>query len=111
MLTVSKNGKISLTRGDTARLTVDITIDVDGSPYVIGPEDILTLTAKRTFTERVPAIQLTVTGSNRFCIRPEDTAGLAFGLYKYDVQLTTAEGDVYTVLGPCDLELLKEVTC
>ena len=43
-------------------------------------------------------------------IRPEDTKELSFGKYLYDIQLTTADGDIYTVIPPTTFEILKEVT-
>ena len=51
-----------------------------------------------------------MTGSNQFHIEPEDTKFLSFGKYLYDVELTTASGDVYTVIVPTTFEVLKEVT-
>lgn len=109
MLTVSRYGEIGLTRGDTARLTVSITNDA-GEEYEIQPEDTLTLSVKKAVTDAEYALQKTVKGANLFYIEPKDTAGLAFGKYKYDVQVTTAEGEVYTVIAPSTFEILQEVT-
>lgn len=39
-----------------------------------------------------------------------DTHALEFGKYVYDVQIITEASDVYTVIGPCTFEILKEVT-
>lgn len=110
MLNVSSNGAIKMTRGDTARLTVAITKELDGSAYTMEPADTLTLTVKKFVNDREAQLQKTVTGSGLFSIEPADTAGLPFGRYQYDVQLTTAAGDVYTVIGPACFEILKEVT-
>ena len=109
MLSVSKYGEIQLTRGDTARLTVDITYD-DGGAYEVKESDVLTLTVKKNYEDTEPLIEKEVTGSNLFHIKPEDTASLAFGKYKYDVQLTTAEGDVYTVVDDKVFNVCKEVS-
>lgn len=38
------------------------------------------------------------------------THALEFGKYVYDVQIITEASDVYTVIGPCTFEILKEVT-
>lgn len=38
------------------------------------------------------------------------TRGDTAGKYLYDVELTTASGDVYTVIVPTTFEVLKEVT-
>jgi hypothetical protein len=109
MLNVSSNGEIRLTRGDTARLTVDI-MDDEGLPYVLQEKDTLTLTVKKDYEDTTPAIEKEIEGNNMFHIEPADTAGLPFGSYKYDVQLKTEDGDVYTVIADKIFTILKEVT-
>ena len=111
MLYVNENGSIRLTRGDTARLSVDITNDLTGDPYIINDKDELTLTIKQKLKDEEPLLQKKITGSNTFEIEPADTANLAFATYKYDVQLTTAGGDVFTVIEPTSFEIMAEVTC
>ena len=37
-------------------------------------------------------------------------AGVAFGKYVSDIQITMADGDVYTIVPPATFDLLKEVT-
>lgn len=111
MLRVGTNGAICLTRGDTARLEISITNDVDGLEYSIEETDTLTLTAKKSISDKAPSIQLTVTGGNIFNIKPSDTKHLSFGKYIYDVELQTAAGDVYTIIEPTVFELTKEVNC
>lgn len=110
MLYVESDGTIKLTRGDTARLTVDINNDVDGNEYIIQEEDILTMTIKKNISDTEAALQKISKGVNVFHIQPSDTSHLDFGSYKYDIQLTTADGDTYTVIGPSSFVLLKEVT-
>lgn len=111
MFKVSADGSIELTRGDSAHLSVSITNDVDGTAYEVQPEDKLFLSVKKTVNDAEPCLQKVVQGNTTFHIKPEDTSALNFGKYKYDVQLETADGDVYTVLGPETFELLSEVTC
>lgn len=111
MLTVDKDNTIHLTRGDTARLTIGRAVNViTGKDYVFTAEDELTLTVKKTVMDTSPAVQIRAPGGEALHIRPENTKTLAFGKYVYDVQLTTAEGDVYTVIPPATFEILKEVT-
>lgn len=110
MLTVSKQGEIGLTRGDTARLTVTIANDATEEPYEIQEADTLTFSVKKSVNDAAYAFQKRVTGSNVFHFEPQDTAGLSFGRYKYDVQLTTAAGEIYTVIPPTTFEVLQEVT-
>lgn len=110
MLSVQSDGTIRLTRGDTARISVYINNDINDTEYNISETDILTFTVKKSVSDKTPYISKTITGSNLFHIKPEDTTNLQFGNYKYDVQLTTESGDVYTVIGPNTFEIMKEVT-
>lgn len=100
---------IRLTRGDTAYLQVPI---YNGdTEYELQENDILVFTLKRAISNRCEVFQKRLEGTNIFHILPEDTARCDFGTYRYDVQLTTAQGDVYTVIEPACFELLPEVTC
>ena len=110
MLYIESNNVIRLTRGDTAKLTVPIENDLDNSSYVMDEQDTLTFTIKKSVKDNENLVQKIVTGSNNFHIKPEDTDSLPFGKYVYDVQLTTAGGDVYTVIEPTSFEILSEVT-
>lgn len=101
---------IKLTRGDTARLTVPIVNLANNGEYTMESGDILYFTVKKTAKDTDFLFQKSVTGSNSIHIRPEDTANLSFGKYKYDVQLTTATGDVYTVIEPSTFEVMEEIT-
>lgn len=110
MLYVNADGTVRLTRGDSARLSVSISNDLTGGEYTIDPSDTLRLTIKKNVNESEPAVQKVIKGSNQFYIEPNDTSTLSFGKYLYDVELTTAAGDVYTVIVPTTFEILKEVT-
>ena len=109
MLNVLENGEIQLTRGDTAHLSVNITKD-NGEAYEIQNGDTLTLSLKKSVKDDEALMSKTITGSDTFHIEPKDTADLSFVKYKYDVQLTTEDGDVYTVIPPSTFEILAEVT-
>lgn len=109
MLYIEDN-RIRLTRGDTAILKVEIRNGVSGESYPMRPDDTLTLTVKQTVRDCTPVLRKRVTGTGQFHIEPEDTACLAFRRYKYDVELKTAAGDVFTVIGPAAFEILPEVT-
>lgn len=110
MLYVNKDGTIQLTRGDTARLSVSITNDITNESYSMSEKDVLTLTVKRTVKDKDVIFQKKVVGSTSFHIEPIDTSGVAFGKYKYDVQLNKENGDVYTIIEPSCFEILPEVT-
>lgn len=111
MLYVLEDGTIRLTRGDTARLTVDIINDLTKESYAMSQKDELTLTVKANVKSNDIIFQKKVIGSNSFIIDPSDTSSASFGKYKYDVQLNTELGDVYTVIEPSTFEILTEVTC
>lgn len=108
MLKIQSSGDIELTRGDTARLSVSVT-DNQKQPYTVKEDDVLTLTVKKDYADAEPLIEKKITGSNTFHIKPEDTKGLAFATYKYDVQITTADGDNYTVIDDKKFKIANEV--
>lgn len=111
MLTVNSNGTVQLTRGDTAEFVISIANRTDGSEYYVQEGDTLTLSLKKTVKDNSYVLQKTAVGTNVIRIEPADTAELAFTKYVYDVQLTTAGGDVYTVISPTTFEITTEVTC
>lgn len=109
-LHLTSSNKIQLTRGDTARYTVDIINEVNGESYVMEPSDILRMTIKKSDRVKNALIEKSLIGSNMFLFSPEDTNGLSVGIYTYDVELTTSSGEVYTVIRPSTFEILSEVT-
>lgn len=108
MLKVQSNGDIELTRGDTARLTVSVR-DSQKQPYAVKEDDVLTLTVKKEYKDSTPLIEKKITGETTFHIKPEDTKELDFFTYKYDVQITTADGDNYTVIDDKKFKIANEV--
>lgn len=116
MLYVGSDKSIKLTRGDTAMFTINIDNESTEGPYIIGENDILKFTVRKSENDEIFSFQKVVQGSASIVIEPEDTSSLDFGKYKYDVELTTTTGDVYTVIGADDrnklptFEILKEVT-
>lgn len=113
MLYVKDNCTIRLTRGDSARLSViidNIKNDDSIERYNVTSDDTLTLSVKRRIKDEIYLFSKTVTGSTSIYIKPDDTKGIPFGTYVYDVQLTTASGDVFTIVEPNTFEILPEVT-
>lgn len=110
MLYVLDDGTIRLTRGDTARFTIPITNETNGEEYTMQSGDILYLTIKKSGKDYEPLLQKSAKGSNVIKIDPLDTKELAFNKYKYDVQLTTESGDVYTIIEPRTFEIMEEIT-
>lgn len=73
-------------------------------------DDVLFFTVKKSAKDTNYLFQKKVIGVNQIHIKPEDTDNLSFGKYKYDVQLTTASGDVYTIIEPSIFEVMEEIT-
>lgn len=107
MLYVEGN-TIRLTRGDTAFLTVPIT--AAGEEYTMQSGDTLVMSVKKTVNDAEYSFQKVADG-NVIHILPDDTKTLPFGKYKYDLQLNTADGDVYTLIDVDTFEIMAEVTC
>ena len=111
VLTVDKDNTIHLTRGDTARFSLGRIVNtVTKTNYTPTAEDTVTMTIKKTALDAAPCVQIIVPGGEVLHIKPEDTKSMAFGKYVYDIQITMADGDVYTIIPPATFDLLKEVT-
>ena len=118
-MTVKESGgrvNIAMTRGDSESITVACFEKDDGGrltplPFQTGDSVFLTL---RQDAESDIALQKTVTvftdGKAIIPIDSDDTAGLDFGDYIYDVQVTWADGTVKTVIPPSRFRLEEEVT-
>ena len=108
---VDEDNTIHLTRGDTARFSIGRIVNtVTNTNYTPTAEDTVTMTIKKTTLDAAPCVQIIVPGGEVLHIKPEDTKAMAFGKYVYDIQLTMADGDVYTIVPPATFDLLKEVT-
>jgi hypothetical protein len=109
---IIKNGYIGLTRGDTARINVDIKSGAN-TKYVCVTGDTLVFSVKSSLSDTSYVFQKTVTDFTdgvQIVISPTDTNTLSTGTYYYDVQLTLANGDVHTIVPPNKFEVLSEVT-
>ncbi len=93
-----KNGKISLTRGDSAYINVDLTTST-GEVYEMQAGDTLTLTVRRLADDTSAVLLQTESDSAQLHLLPAQTKQLSAGKYSYDIQLVTSSGDVYTVVG------------
>lgn len=102
------NNNISITRGDSAIFALAIK-KADGEPYKIGEGDTVIFTVKKsTFDTKIITQKKVVDGVVR--LHPEDTKGLEYGTYYYDVELTQADGFVSTVISPHKFIVEQEVT-
>lgn len=111
MLNVNSNGSVQLTRGDSAEFIVTIVNKDLDEEFEMREGDRLTFSVKRNVKAYDYAFQKTVVGTNIIPIEPADTTGLEFAKYTYDVQLTTVEGKVFTIIPPTTFEITAEVTC
>ena len=105
MLTVDSENNITLTRGDTAILT--LTVKKNGSDYDFS-DDLTQFTVKRNTVTSDIVFQKTFTGTS-IQIDPSDTKDLYYTDLKYDVQLITPDNEVYTVITPHDFIVAEEV--
>jgi len=100
-----ENNNISLTRGDT--LIVQINIKQDGSDYIPDSGDIIyfalkhnTMDSKRErYLDKEPLI-LKMIPNDTLILRLEsvETKNLAFGRYVYEIELTKEDGTVDTFI-------------
>ena len=105
MLKIS-NQDITLTRGDTARIKLGIT--KGGKAYDFSADTVV-FSVKKSTAAPDYVFQKTVQ-DGVVTILPTDTAPLMYGTYVYDVELTTAGGDVCTVITPHNFIVAQEVT-
>ena len=111
---------ITLTRGDSFNATIEV-MQKSGStyvPYEFQPNDKLMFylkhkamnAAKTNYIDRQPLITKNInTDSKLLSLLPEDTKGLAFGDYVYDIELTFEDGSVDTFINNASLVLVPEV--
>lgn len=105
MLNIDNNNNITLTRGDTATLNLEITVNSRSYDY---SSDLVQLTVKKSVYTDSIIIQKTFSGSS-VTIEPADTDNLDYQTLKYDVQVITQSGDVYTVIPPRNFTIAEEV--
>ena len=103
-----QGNKIHLTRGDSLRVTVNIT--QDGEPYTPVVGDSVRFALKKDFDDTEPLVLRDIpTDTLQLTLVPEDTKPLDFGKYWYDVELTKNDGTVVTFIGPERFYITEEV--
>lgn len=103
MLKVFGN-EISMTRGDTARLTLSL-YDGDGKAYEPQEGDRI----RFTVSDEVGILISKDITNGEIIIYPNDTVPLDYGVYDYDIQAELGNGDISTAI-VSTLTLCKEVT-
>lgn len=104
MFNIDEKNRIKITRGDTAF----ITISVDG--YEMAENDKLTFSVKYDAEDTEYLFTKQADEDNVIHIEPQDTKNAYFDKYIYDIQLTTTNGDVFTIIEPTTFNITKEVT-
>ena len=108
---------IEFVRGDTKILPIDA-FDIEGDPYTPRDGDTVTMTVRKYHHKGVIAFQkvtgdgdvVAVEGGWQITLRPDDTAGLEYIPYVYDVEVLLADGYKETGIQHSTLTLIKEVT-
>lgn len=100
---------ITLTRGDT--MVVDVNVfTADGMRYALQEGDRIRFAMKQSYSDASPCLVKDVDPETmQIRIESEDTKGLNFGSYVYDIQLTTWDGIVDTFIPKGKLKLTEEV--
>lgn len=93
------NGVLYITRGDSVDIPLTI-LDVNGQEYELKEGDVVRFTAK----ERVngPVILQKEINADMVSLSPEDTRLLTFGRGVFEIEVTLANGNVYTIIGAKD---------
>ena len=104
---------IEITRGDSATYVAVVMQDGEIVPFSAG--DTVYFTVKTSVSTAEKLIQKIITefdddGRAIINIEPEDTKNLAYKRYVYDVQHTSAEGKVTTIIKPSGFVVGGEVT-
>lgn len=106
-----KKSVITMTRGDTLKVQINLT-DSEGNPYEAQEGDSIRFAVKKSYLDpdyetliekEIPLDTMILT------LDPEDTKKYAFGEYVYDIQLTNSSGEVDTFLPNGTLILTEEV--
>lgn len=105
MFELARHNTIKLTRGDTCYIEIDIV-----GNYEIQEGDIIHFSVKKRVKDSDYAFHIAMPAGTILVINPSDTKNLDFGRYYYDIQLSTVDGEVFTLLGPCEFRLLEEIT-
>ena len=100
--------RITMTRGDTLQAEVAI-YQPNGNPYVPDAGDSIRFSMKERggcgtviLTKEIPIGTLMLT------LNPEDTEGLPYGEYGYDIEITMASGVVDTFIPEATIEIRWE---
>lgn len=99
---------IYMTRGDTLKTAVT-TLLPDGTEYIPTAEDTIRFAVKKRYKDAEPVLSVEIpTDTMMLQVDSDDTKGLRFGDYFYDIEITYADNVVDTFLAG-NLVLTEEV--
>lgn len=104
--------KISLTRGDSAYITLNINMS-DGTPYELQETDVIKCQVRDRANDGDLIFEGLIEVINNepvWHIRPEDTENEDVATYVWDAQLEMENGDIFTFIPSSTFKLLDEVT-
>lgn len=101
--------RITLTKGDSAKLKLKL-YDTQNKLLTLKEGDTAVLTIKQNIDSEDVVLQLTVDDAQQFTFAPADTTELECGQYCYDIQVTLADGSVYTVIPPSRFIIARGVS-
>ena len=96
MLEIINDNIIRFTKGDSIALDVDLR-NTDGTKYTMQEGDCLKMTIRKSISE-TPIATATST-IPKIILDPTITSEINAGKYCYDIELNTADNDVYTIIG------------
>lgn len=103
----NSNKKITLVRGDSLHLKVNIYVDKE--PYIPQFGDSVRFAMKQSYQSNKLLIRKNIPiDSMELHLEPSDTKKLNFGKYVYDIEITFYNGDVDTFISG-EFELTPEV--
>ena len=103
----NSNKKITLVRGDSLHLKVNIYLNKE--PYTPQEGDVVRFAMKQSYQSNKVLIHKDIPiDTLELSLEPSDTKRLAFGKYVYDIEITFDNGDVDTFISG-EFELTPEV--
>ncbi len=101
---------ISMTRGDTAKILLTLT-QYNDTPYEPVEGDAIRFALKKNYTDVRTLLKIDIPTELPLIlhIKPSDTKKLPYGSYKYDIQLSRADGTIDTFIERATFTLTEEV--
>ncbi len=97
MLYIDSKQNITLTRGDTGIFKISLQ-DQNGQPYIPQEGDSLRFALGKDYGKDALLVKSIPMDTCVLELEPEDTKNLEFKKYKYDIQFTSSDGKVSTII-------------